>query len=168
MVQTRSTSLSPAWSLAAGWTEPVASSQGLGQLQLDHSWLQEEHTTLQQERNDLVAERDRLREERDGLLGERDASAESKLDKLYAALQYTLGLVYTVLMSDVTMCKLILAKLTPQAEAASVVVLGGGLGVSGHTPRVVPAAARPLNRRIDRHALLRLPSRWSLQHYAVR
>ena len=115
---------SPAWSLAAGWTEPVASSQSLGQLQLDHAWLQEEHTTLQQERNDLVAERDRLREERDGLLGERDASAESKLDKLYAALQYTLGLVYTVLMSDVTMCKLILAKLTPQAEAASVVVLG--------------------------------------------
>jgi hypothetical protein len=79
-----------------------------------------------QERTDLVAECDRLREERDGLLNERealvrdsDAPAESKLDKLYAALQYTLGLV-----SDVTMCKLILAKLTPQAEATPVVVLG--------------------------------------------
>ena len=145
MVSTRRRSVSPARSLPETWTEPVTSSQTLGALQFDVAWLKKERDELEDERDTLRAERDALAGKRDALAGERDtlagerdalardrdalagdrdALSESKLDKLYASLQYTLGLVYTVVMTDVAVCKLVLAKLRPDADAASVVVLG--------------------------------------------
>jgi len=135
MVVTRRTSLSPACSLAAGWTEPVASSQSLGQLQLDHAWLQEEHTTLQQERNDLVAERDRLQQERDRLQQERNdpvASPERSLKaSTYEALMSTLGLVRSVLVIDSELARKILEKMPPETKAAEYVLLGLVWAVAG-------------------------------------
>eukprot|EP00966_Prymnesium_polylepis_P136526 3154541-Prymnesium_polylepis.1 len=118
------------WS-APGRLRVAARTEERDELLNERDALAAERDALAAERDALVGERDALVGERDALVGERDALAgdhdallESKLDRLYASLQYTLGRVYTVVMTDVAVCKLVLTKLRPDADAASVVVLG--------------------------------------------